>query len=155
MKYFHDVVAAFTITNADSDQRTLKAIAGNADVSLLEELLRNSTINGQAYFVLLFTQLETEVNRLCEDAIWSGRNLPDWTQRRAWDVLGQKDVRNIHFMDRVALLTDKGRTVYKLIKELYDTRNKIAHGDLLTEIPDVAETAKDIERIVAELNEAS
>lgn len=155
MKHFHDVVAAFTITNADSDQRALKAIADNADISLLQEMLRSSTINRQAYFVLLFTQLETEVNRLCEDAIRSGCDLPDWTQRRAWEVLRQRGVRNIHFMDRVALLTDKGRTVYKLIKELYDTRNKIAHGDLLTEIPDVAETAKDIERIVAELNEAS
>jgi hypothetical protein len=58
-------------------------------------------------------------------------------------------------MRKLALLTDKRGVVYRRIKELYDIRNRIAHGTLLTEEIDVAEIARELQLFAAGLNEAS
>lgn len=111
------------------------------------------TVNAAAYFVLLFSQLEARINGLCREVIVRNQEAPHSAERRAWDILDPDParIRSIRFMSRVALLTDRGGTVYKRVKELYDTRNKIAHGGPLTEPLDMAEIARDIERIAVQL----
>ncbi len=151
MRHFDNVLSAYRAAAADLDRRFLEAFFGEDGAPRLGDVELWSRISSQAYFALLFSQLETEINELCGALIRHRRSGDDWMERRAWEILGQRDVRNIHFMDRVALLTRKGGTVYNRIKELYDTRNKIAHGDLLTESLDVADIAKDIERIAVQL----
>lgn len=151
MRQFDDVLSAYRAAAEDLDRRFLEALLDMDTQSKWRFVEGCSRINSQAYFALLFSQLETEINELCGALIRHRQSGEDWMERRAWEILGQKDVRNIHFMDRTALLTRKGGTVYNRIKQLYDTRNKIAHGDLLTESLDVAEIAKDIERIAVQL----
>lgn len=153
MKYFDDVAAAFKATDADIDQRILRAVEYKARSSSFQAIERWDTVNRLAYFLLLFSQLEAEVNQLCQDLIRQRRASPVWAERRAWDILEHSDdrLRSIPFLNRVALLTDKGGTVYKRVKQLYEIRNKIAHGDLQIESLDVAQIAKDIERIAVSL----
>lgn len=152
MKHFKDVVTAFEIANTYIPHWSLTL--DNFDRSeRVQERDRLIAVNANAYLALLIGQLEVEINRLCQELIRERRSSSTWEQRRAWDILDAADdrIRNIPFLNRVALLTDKGGMVYKRAKQLYETRNKIAHGDLLTESLDVAEIAKDIERIAVSL----
>ena len=156
MKYFEDVVPAFEITNIYIPHWSLTLDDSDAP-ERIQERDRLIAVNANAYLLLMIGQLEVEINRLAADLIKQMKEQAEWKDRRVWDDLEHRPekIRQIGIMRKVALLTDKSGAVYKRIKALYETRNDIAHGDLLTEIPDVAETAKDIERIVAELNEAS
>lgn len=152
MKHFDDVVTAFEIANTYIPHWSL-TLDDSDDPERVQERDRLIAVNANAYSLLLFSQLEAEVNQLCLDLIRRRRASPVWAERRAWDILEHSDdrLRSIPFLNRVALLTDKGGTVYKRVKELYEIRNKIAHGDLQIESLDVAQTAKDIERIAVSL----
>jgi len=156
MRHFKEVVEVFENVDGDFDGVIEEAMA-DQDARFHLKMEGQKHINAQAYFMLLFSQLESEVNRLCEELIRHMQTRADWAERRAWDILEHREdrIRNIRFLNRIALLTDKGGTVYKRVKELYEIRNKIAHGGLLTESLDVAEIAKDIERIAAQLKGAS
>lgn len=152
MKHFDDVVTAFEIANTYIPHWSL-TLDDCDDPERVQERDRLIAVNANAYSLLLFSQLEAEVNQLCQDLIRQRRASPIWAERRAWDILEHSDdrLRSIPFLNRVALLTDKGGTVYKRVKELYEIRNKIAHGDLQIESLDVAQIAKDIERIAVSL----
>ncbi|MBK1839320.1 hypothetical protein JHL17_18070 [Azospirillum sp. YIM B02556] len=152
MKHFKDVVTAFEVANTYIPHWSL-TLDDSDSSERVQERDRLIAVNANAYLALLIGQLEVEINRLCQELIRERRASSSWEQRRAWDILDAADdrIRNIPFLNRVALLTDKGGTVYKRAKQLYETRNKIAHGDLLTESLDVAEIAKDIERIAVSL----
>lgn len=152
MKHFDDVVTAFEIANTYIPHWSL-TLDDSDDPERAQERDRLIAVNANAYSLLLFSQLEAEVNQLCQDLIRQRRASPVWAERRAWDILEHSDdrLRSIPFLNRVALLTDKGGTVYKRVKELYEIRNKIAHGDLQIESLDVAQIAKDIERIAVSL----
>ena len=82
-------------------------------------------LNEQAYFVVLFAQLEQHVGDECRKLIDRKRASSDWEKRRAWEVV---DRNQIPLMQKVALLTRSGGTDYNSIHAMYATRNAIAHG---------------------------
>ncbi len=155
MRHFRNIVATLEDTD-DSYARAMTEAAIEGDVHFYMELETRKLINAQAYFTLLFSQLEAEVNSLCRTLIDHMQAQPDWMERRAWDIIDHREdrLRSLAFLKRVALLTDKGGPVYKRIKDLYEARNKIAHGELLAELPDVTEVTKDIQHIAEQLKGA-
>lgn len=94
---------------------------------------RRIKLNGYAYFVLLFSQLEDHINSQCRRLITRKKSATSWRARRSWDWLQPDEVDRIVFMKRVTLLTEKGATNYNRIHEYYRIRCKIAHGDIATE----------------------
>jgi hypothetical protein len=104
--------------------------------------------NDQAYFLYLFSRFEAEVNasseallakRLASTAIWS--------ERRIWQAWSRGPVRDIAFLSKVEVLTDKGRQDYATIREYYDGRNTIAYGGVWQAqffVPNVAQTMNDV-----------
>lgn len=93
---------------------------------------RRRELNTHAYFLFLFTRLEdhikTESNAIIEDR---KINLIDWKERANWE---NTDSDNLHFKKRVALLTQRGHSVFNKIVEYYDVRNKIGHGKTIPDI---------------------
>nr|WP_255542290.1 HEPN domain-containing protein [Azospirillum sp. INR13] len=154
VKDFADTLRAFEIASENLERIQQDASFWNDDPDALRRLDRLALVNQQAFFVLLFALFDAKLNTHSSALIKRMRSQTEWRDRRAWDLLDDK-VRNMQLMQRVALLTDKGGDVYKRIKELYDIRNRIAHGTLLTEEIDVAEIAREIQLFAAGLNEAS
>lgn len=153
MRYFDDVFAVFEHTNEHFEQRLLDALIGNDDAPEWGVVERQQKIHQRAYFVLLFSQLETEVNRLCGELIRRMQALPDSEIRRAWDILDAGNDQDRSFMNRVAFLTNKNGKVYRRVKELYLTRSKIVHGDLLAEPPELTRVATEMQDIASQLQE--
>lgn len=91
---------------------------------------RKRELNDHAYFLFMFTRLEDHVREQSSQLILrNSRTCHDWKQRRAWEILpSRKDSDRMPFMNRVALLIEKGSHHYAAIREYYDLRNKIAHG---------------------------
>ena len=48
-----------------------------------DRVAQEQTINDQAYFVLAWGQLETDMEEACRDAIRDGQSHEDWRYRRA------------------------------------------------------------------------
>ncbi|CAO3416390.1 hypothetical protein [Azospirillum endophyticum] len=160
MKEFSDILGAYSHAKKNLDrlwQEELPSLAGVEGVSASMELERRRLITLQAFFFLLIAQFEAELNRLAAVLIDRMKRQADWRDRRVWNDLEHQPerIRNIPVMRKLALLTDKRGVVYRRIKELYDIRNRIAHGTLLTEEIDVAEVADELQRFAAGLNEAS
>lgn len=154
MRHYDDVFAALKLADDRFDSLGVEFLLEVEGAHELEAAVRWSQINEQAYFLLLFSQFEAEVNRICGELIRYNQSHANWIERRCWDILdasSEERMRNLNFLKRVALLTDKGGPVYKRVKELYDTRNRIAHGDLLARTLDVTEIAKEIQRIAEQL----
>jgi hypothetical protein len=113
--------------------------------------------NANAYFVLLWSQAEVEINQLCDDLIQRKRNDSDWDSQRAWDLIGEhgptgRKLRGPRdLMDRIALLCKKGGRVYNRFSELYRLRSRIAHGEILQSGLDTAEIAAELEALIKEL----
>lgn len=149
MKYFSDMASAHLLSDLYFEGEE------QAGGPFLEGSIRLRSINDQAYFVLLFSQLEAEVNRLCAELIRHKQAQSDWWDRRAWDILDprEKPLRAISLMNRVALLTAKGGRVYNRVKELYEARSMIAHGELLAAPLDLAKIAKEMQDIASQLQE--
>lgn len=90
-------------------------------------------LNDQAYFIMLFAQLEDHINRLCLQLINRQKGLANWGTRRSWDIIDTNNfVERFPFMNKVALLTDKRTASYGNIKRLYQIRCNIAHGNIAT-----------------------
>jgi len=84
--------------------------------------------NDQAYYVMLFAQLEQFVDVQCRKLIDTKRNSKVWKNRRLWD---STDPDRLQFMRKVALLTRKGAATHNKIDQYYDVRCDIAHGTTL------------------------
>ncbi|MEX0812940.1 MAG: hypothetical protein WD048_12045 [Chitinophagales bacterium] len=101
-----------------------------------QEYQRRRELNDQAYFLFMFSRIEDRINELSNELIENQHNnLTNWSYKRTWDILHKRMTQNpnsIYFMDRVALLTEMGRTDYNLIALYYDQRNNIAHGRTFT-----------------------
>lgn len=127
MKHFADIVnthlaadRAFAADLALSGQ--LPALAGP----------NSRQINDQAYFLLLFAQLDDLVTGRVKAQIEAGRRVPEWRERRLWDALDAKRaVKDIPFKVRLALVIDQQRSEYRDAIALFDIRNSIAHGSAL------------------------
>ncbi len=104
--------------------------------------------NDQAYFLYLFTRFEAEVNASSETLLATRlASTTTWSERRIWQAWSRGPVRDIAFLSKVEVLTDRGQRDYAIIKEHYDGRNNIAHGGVWQAqffVPNVAQTMNDL-----------
>lgn len=90
---------------------------------------RKRELNTHAYFLFAFTQFEDHVTRHSKALINNKKaTINHWKTKAIWE---NTDHKNMHLMKKVGLLTEKGHTVYNTIKDYYDRRNDIAHGNLI------------------------
>ena len=123
------------------EQHDAAGEAGERDRVALQQRL-----NEQAYFVLAWGQLETEIGDACREAIRSGQSQEDWRDRRAWSLYDSDNPR-LGFRNRLRLVLDRSSDEWKRTVELYEVRNQIAHGDLRSEGIDVSTVIEDFRRI--------
>ena len=97
--------------------------AGEADER--ERVAREQELNDQAYFVLAWGQLETDIDEACRDAIRHAQSHEDWRYRRAWSLYNPDDRRlsGLSFENRVTLVLEKGSGEWKRTIQLYSVRN--------------------------------
>ena len=95
---------------------------------------REQRLNDQAYFVLAWGQLEADIEEACREAIREGQSHEDWRHRRAWSLYNPEDRRlsGLSFENRLTLVVEKGSDDWKRTIQLYNVRNQIAHGALLS-----------------------
>jgi hypothetical protein len=110
MKRFAQIEQCYAFTNAFIDIKIASAKKGKRtkDVKQLE---KRKLINEQAYFVLLFAQLESAI-----DSKWQKDNV--------------SYQQNNYFMTKVRAIT-KDMSVIKIIDKYYRIRCDIAHGKIL------------------------
>ena len=110
-------------------------------------------INDQAYFVLAWGQLEADIEEARREAIREGQSHEDWRHRRAWSLYNPDDRRlsGLSFENRLTLVLEKGGDDWKRTMELYNVRNQIAHGALLSARIDLEGVIGDFFRIQSSL----
>ena len=119
----------------------------------LDRAAQEQSINDQAYFVLAWGQLEADIEEACREAIRDGQSHEDWRYRRAWSLYNPDDRRlsGLSFENRLTLVLEKGSEDWKRTMELYNVRNQIAHGSLLSARIDMARVIGDFFRIQSSL----
>ena len=110
-------------------------------------------INDQAFFVLAWGQLEADIEDACRNSIRNGQLHEDWRHRRAWSLYNPDDRRlsGLSFENRLTLVLEKGSEDWKRTMELYNVRNQIAHGALLSARIDMDRVMGDFYRIQSSL----
>ncbi len=155
MKRFDDVMYAYlTADNGFATEIEREREAGRIEIAAELERLRR--LNDQAYFVLIVAEFEQYVSDLALRRVEDGRR-GQYGDRRVCSVLWQRigeDITKLSFLDRVALLMDKGRFELAELNKLYRTRSEIAHGRALSAVVDVPNTARTVERIASLLQDA-
>ena len=118
-----------------------------------ERVDREQRINDQAYFVLAWGQLEADIEEACRDAIRDGQSHENWRYRRAWSLYNPDDRRlsGLSFENRLTLVLEKGGGEWRRTMQLYNVRNQIAHGALLSARIDMASVIQDFHRIRSSL----
>ncbi len=122
--------------------------AGEADER--DRVTRERELNDQAWFVLAWGQLETEIDDACGDAIRLGKLQQEWRHRRAWSLYDEDNPR-LSFRNRLTLVLDRSSDEWQRVVELYEVRNQIAHGELRSEGIDVSTVIEDFYRIRSSL----
>ena len=133
------------------DLRERHDTAGEPDER--DRVAREQEINDQAYFVLAWGQLETDIDNACRDAIRHGQSHDDWRNRRAWSLYNPDDRRlsGLSFENRLTLVLARGSDEWRRTMQFYNVRNQIAHGTLLSERIDVSGEIQEFFRIQASL----
>lgn len=142
----------------DSDfegQRTEAAAVSDDDA--VNKIEGKQRINDQAYFVLAWGQLETEIDRNCRAAIRNRVASGNWQIRRAWDLYNPDDDRmsGLKFEERTALVLDRkggAGSPWAKVMNYYSLRNQIAHGTLLADRIDVDFVIQEFFQIQSALN---
>ena len=118
-----------------------------------DRVAREQELNDQAWFVLAWGQLETDIDDACREAIRHAQAHEDWRYRRAWSLYNPDDRRlsGLSFENRLTLVLEKGSGEWKRAMQLYNVRNQIAHGTLLSERIDVSSEIQDFFRIRSSL----
>src|SRR5947209_6376101 len=75
--------------------------------------------NDQAYYIMLFAQLERFIDDECRNLIDKKKKSPVWKNRRLWD---STEADRLPFLRKVALLTERGSATYNKISQYYDLR---------------------------------
>lgn len=98
------------------------------------DIAKKRELNDHAYFLFMFTRLEDHVREASSKLIQQNSDSThEWTHRRVWQLLpAPKDSDQMSFMNRVALLIDKGSHHYRDIRKYYELRNTIGHGGNFT-----------------------
>jgi len=118
------------------------------------KLARKRELNDHAYYLFMFTRLEDHIREQSSTLITDKQgNLMDWRDRRPWDILPkEKRSDNITFLNRVALLVDKGSHHYQKIKGYYELRNTLGHGGNFSSPVVIENVVSDFESFQSFLN---
>jgi hypothetical protein len=153
-----DLPAIVSLYNQlDSALERQRAEAGDdGNAMRVQQIETKQVLNDQAYFLLCWGQLEAAIDAKCRDAIRSRRSRTAWEHRRAWDLYNPDDKRlsGLSFEDRTALVLDRnaGRgSAWARVMQYYESRNRIAHGNLRSTRLEINEIANDFFVIAAEL----
>ena len=103
--------------------------------------------------MLAWGQLEADIEEACREAIREGQSDEEWRHRRAWSLYNPEDRRlsGLSFENRLTLVVEKGSDDWKRTMQLYNVRNQIAHGDLLSGRIDMERVIQDFFRIQSSL----
>jgi hypothetical protein len=150
-----EIAAAYQIVDALLEERRGEA-AAKASSPEVARIEARQKLNDQAYFILAWGQLETEIDEKCRAAIRKARQSPGWRDRRVWDLFNPDDRRlsGLSFEERAAVVLDKNGgsgSPWAKVQNYYALRNQIAHGTLRPERIDVAEVVNDFWVIQAAL----
>lgn len=134
MKSLPQIIALYQEIDKFFEDERQEAIA-SADEPARELIERKQLLNDQAYFVLCWGQLESELDDACRAVIQRRQSDADWEMRRGFDFYDPNDKRlsGLAFVRRVALVLDSGvgrSGPYATVMSYYETRNRIAHGKL-------------------------
>ena len=118
-----------------------------------DRVAREQEFNDQAWCVLAWGQLETDIDDACREALRHAQAHEDWRYRRAWSLYNPDDRRlsGPSFENRLTLVLEKGSGEWKRAMELYNVRNQIAHGTLRSERIDVSSKIQEFFRIRSSL----
>lgn len=110
---------------------------------------RERQINGFAYLLLAWGQLEADITEACRNVIRRGQSQKQWRDRRAWSLYNPDDRRlsGLRFENRLMLVLEKDNDDWKRVMDLYGARNRIAHGGLDLENFDMRIAARDLHRV--------
>ena len=136
------------VDNSLEDLRDRYEAAGEAEER--DRVARQQRLNEQACFVLAWGQLEAEIGEACRDAIRLGQSHDEWRHRRAWSLYDSENPR-LSFRNRLMLVLDHTGDEWRRAMELYEVRNQIAHGNLLSRGIDVSTVIEDLFRIRSSL----
>jgi hypothetical protein len=147
MSVFLEIVGYYAVADAAFAAAEQQAFQNDDDAAFDEAGLARQH-NDQAYFLYLFSRLEAEVNASAE-ALLANRlaSTAMWSDRRIWQAWARIPVRDITFLSKVEVLTDKGHRDYAMIREYYEGRNTIAHGGVWQAqffVPHIAQTMHDL-----------
>jgi hypothetical protein len=147
MSVFLQIASDYAAADAAFSAAEQRAFRDDDDTAF-DEAGQARQRNDQAYFLYLFTRFEAAVNA-ATDVVLSGRMAltTSWSERRIWQAWSRVAVRDIGFLSKVEVLTDKGRSDYATIKGFYDGRNTIAHGGVWEAqffVPNVAQNMTDL-----------
>jgi len=133
------------------DLRERHDAAGELDER--DRLAREQELNDQAWFVLAWGQLETDIDDACRQVIRHAQSHEDWRYSRAWSLYNPEDRRlsGLTFQGRLTLVLEKGSDVWRRTMQLYNVRNQIAHGTLMSERIDVSSEIQEFFRIRSSL----
>ncbi len=89
--------------------------------------------------------MEADIEEACREAIRHAQTHGDWRYRRAWSLYNPDDRRlsGLSFEIRLTLVFEKGSGECRRTMQLYNFRNRIAHGALLSERIDVLSAIQD------------
>ncbi|NEU95973.1 hypothetical protein [Bradyrhizobium uaiense] len=143
MSIFSEIIDQWVIAETAFSDIESRAFA-NDDEPLFDNASEMRKRNDQAYFLYLFTRFEAAVNEAVV-IVRGNRTLPSipWPERRMWETMNNREIKNVAFLTRVEILMDKSSSDYATVKSYYDGRNKVAHGGVWDEqfvIPSIAST---------------
>jgi hypothetical protein len=147
MTIFLDISSQYSLAAAPFEQAEQRAFDANDDLAF-DLASKQRRHNDQAYFLYLFTRFESEVNQAVQKLLAIRVTGQPWPERRVWEAWSRVDIKDIHFLSKVEVLTDKSRTDYRDVKEFYEARNRIAHGDELEDQFVVPAVAQQMDAIV-------
>ena len=110
MKRFAQIEQCYAFTDAFIDIRITSAKKGKR-IKDIKQFEKRKSINEQAYFVLLFAQLESAIDS-------------------KWQKANATHQQNNYFMTKVRAIT-KDASVINIIDKYYRIRCAIAHGEIL------------------------
>lgn len=152
MRELPAIEATYTIIATDLDNKLDAARVAN-DLQAIDWVSKQQQINDSAYFILVWGQLESKINEICEAAIRNRLASSDWDRRRAWDGYDPDNLR-IKFEDKAALVLDRTNaagTGYRKTMHYYGQRNMVAHGTSLATAIDVPFVISEVYQIISEL----
>lgn len=155
MRSLSHIVALYEEIDGAFDTKLDEAMAAG-DEAAVQRIEKKQLINDQAYFVLCWGQLETEIDEACRDAIRRRMSNANWEMRRGFDFYNPDDKRlsGLVFERRVAIVLNSNAgagSAFAKVMAYYELRNKIAHGKLEAKRIDVSEVVADFYVIQGQL----